>query len=70
MTNKKKLNNFAKNIVKIRTELGLSRTDLHIMLDIDYKRLQAWELGQNEPSMDFLILIAKELKVTVDRLIK
>lgn len=65
-----KVNSFSYNLTELRKANNYSRKDLCDIMEIDYKRLEAWENGMNEPSMDHLIKLSLIFGVTLNELIE
>lgn len=58
------------NIKKLRTEAGLSQTDLARMVDVDQATVSYWESGKNKPLRKTWKPLAKALKVSVEELLQ
>ena len=58
------------NLRVLRKHQGLSQTALAEVLGIKRSRLNAWENGLSEPSIQHILLIADHFRVNVDRLLR
>ena len=71
-TNCSKINHmsaFGERLSELRTERGLSRSDLAKSLNISVRSVSYWETGQRECSFDMLVKIAKFFSVNTDYLL-
>jgi transcriptional regulator with XRE-family HTH domain len=63
----------AEKLVRIRTALGLSQSEMLRRLEaedqIDYTAISKYELGRNEPSLNILLRYARVANVSTDVLI-
>ncbi len=57
-----------KHIREIRTERGLSQEALAEMCGFSNTTLSSYENGRKNPSLDTIAIIAKKLKVSIERL--
>lgn len=61
--------NWGVNIKKLREEKGISQEQLAKEINISRPSVSSWEQGKGEPSISYLIQIAKVLGVTLDMLV-
>ena len=63
----------AEKLLKIRSTLGLSQTELHKSLgveeDIPYTRISDYELGKNEPTLIVLLEYARVAGVHLETIV-
>jgi tellurite methyltransferase len=57
------------NIVRYRKAAKLTQEDLASRLGISFQAVSKWETGLTMPEIATLTLLAKELKVSVDKLL-
>ncbi|MBQ7881050.1 MAG: helix-turn-helix transcriptional regulator [Clostridia bacterium] len=62
-------NKFALNIKELRLLAGLKQIDLAKILNTTQRKISYWEIGQIEPDLDTLWLIADFFNITIDELI-
>ena len=55
-------------IKDLRTAKGWTKKDLADMLTTSYNNVRHWEVGRNDPSVFFCILLADVFDVTLDEL--
>lgn len=60
---------FGNFICELRTEKGLSQSQLGDMLGVSNKAVSKWEMGVSKPRPDMLVTLATMFKVTVDELL-
>lgn len=60
---------FGNFIFELRTEKGLSQSELGKILGVSNKAVSKWETGEAKPRADKLTLLAKTLGVTVEELL-
>ena len=60
---------FGNFIYQLRTEKGLSQTELGDMMGVSNKAVSKWEMGVSKPRPDMLITLASFFDVTVDELL-
>lgn len=60
----------SRNIKFLRKQKGLTQAEMHSQTGISNATWSNYELGNTEPNVDLLIIIAKFFGVTVDELIK
>jgi len=60
---------FAKRLKELRTEKGLSITELAKELGLSYNAIRRWELKMQIPNIDMLVLIAKFFNETPNYLL-
>ncbi len=60
---------FGNFIFELRTEKGLSQSELGKILGVSNKAVSKWETGEAKPRADKLALLAKTLGVTVEELL-
>lgn len=58
-----------KRIRERRQEIGLTQDDLAKILGVTPQHISAIETDKRAPSLDFMVKLAKELKVTTDYLL-
>lgn len=56
-------------IKELRTEKGLSIKDLAEVFGVTVRAVQRWERGENVPTIDTMIEIAKYFEVSTDYLL-
>lgn len=56
----------SENIRTLRTERGLTQSDLAVLLSVTPQAVSRWEQGQAYPDMETLPLLAKHLEVAID----
>ncbi|ETK29926.1 hypothetical protein ERIC1_1c34850 [Paenibacillus larvae subsp. larvae DSM 25719] len=61
--------NFAKNLKKLRTEKGVTKSELARRIGVSDVMVGYWESGKNEPRMGKVEMIAEVLGVTTDDLL-
>ena len=70
---RRKPERLAEKLVRIRTALGLSQSEMLKRLEvedqIDYTAISKYELGRNEPSLIILLQYARVANVSTDVLI-
>ena len=59
---------FAENLKLIRKEKGITQEDLAEMLQVSRQAVSKWEAGTGYPETDKLLIIARELNVSLDYL--
>lgn len=57
-----------KKIKELREARGWSKKELADKLTTNYNNVRHWEVGRNEPSIFFCILLADVFNVTLDEL--
>lgn len=57
------------NIEQKRKECGLTQKELASMLDVTQGAISQWEQGSVEPSLKYIVMMAKIFGCTVDELI-
>lgn len=60
---------FGNFIYELRTEKGLSQSQLGDMLGVSNKAVSKWEMGASKPRPDMLVTLASLFNVTVDELL-
>ena len=55
-------------IKELRTAKGWTRTELANMLLTNFNTVKHWEVGRNEPTIFFCILLADVFDITLDEL--
>ena len=60
--------NFAENLKQIRKENHLSQEELAELLDVSRQAVSKWEQGQGYPEVEKLLLLSRELHVSLDML--
>lgn len=60
---------FAKNLKECRLQLGCTQEDFAKMLGITPRGYRNYELGQREPNLTFLIMLADKLNISLDDLV-
>ncbi len=61
---------FAENLRMIRKERNITQEQLADMLDVSRQAVSKWESGVGYPETDKLLIISKELNVSLDYLLK
>ena len=61
--------NVSKNIKKLRTAANLTQQELADRLHVTRQAVSSWEKGKNQPDIQTLELIAKELGVSLEEII-
>ena len=59
---------FSENLKQIRKEHHLSQEELAELLDVSRQAVSKWEQGQGYPEVEKLLLLASELKISLDAL--
>lgn len=59
---------FADNLKTIRKDRGLSQEDLAELLDVSRQAVSKWEGGDGYPEMEKVLLLSRELKISLDDL--
>ena len=59
---------FADNLLQARKEKGLSQEELAEMLDVSRQAVSKWEQGQGYPEVEKLMVLSRELDVSLDYL--
>lgn len=62
-------NKFAQRMRELRKENGLTQNQVAKMMGLSESAIAKYEQGKNEPTLDFLIAIAKFFKTTTDDLL-
>ena len=62
-------NKFAQRMRELRKENGLTQNQVEKMMGLSESAIAKYEQGKNEPSLVFLISIAKFFKTTTDDLL-
>ena len=62
--------NLGETIYRLRTETGLSQTDLAEALEVSRQSVSKWETGASIPDLDKLVKLAEIFHVTLDELVK
>lgn len=57
------------NLIKLRTDRGLTQEDIASVLEISNKTLSKWENGSSSPDLDMLVKLAEFFEVTTDYLL-
>ncbi len=60
---------FADNLRKVRKERNISQEDLAESLNVSRQAVSKWEQGIGYPEMEKMIMLAKELNISLDYLI-
>lgn len=63
------INKFSERLTILRTEKGLSRTQLASALNVSVRLISYWENGQRGCDFDMLIKIADVFNVSIDYLL-
>ncbi len=63
-------NIFGKNLRNLRTQKGLTLKELGQELGVSGNTISGWELGNKEPNMDMIKVIAEFFTVSVDYLLQ
>lgn len=61
--------NLGSKILKLRKQLGLSQEELAEKINVTRQTISNWELELTSPKKDQIILLSKELKVSVEELL-
>ncbi|MBQ3010456.1 MAG: helix-turn-helix transcriptional regulator [Oscillospiraceae bacterium] len=59
---------FAENLKQVRKEKGLSQEELAELMDVSRQAVSKWEQGQGYPEVEKLLLLSRELNVSLDYL--
>ena len=59
---------FSENLKQIRKEHHLSQEELAELLDVSRQAVSKWEQGQGYPEVEKLLLLSKELNISLDAL--
>ena len=59
---------FAENLKQIRKERNLSQEDLAELLDVSRQAVSKWEQGEGYPEAEKLLLLSKQLNISLDSL--
>ena len=60
---------FKDNLRQLRTEKGITQTQLAKILGVDQRTISAWEKGVCEPSLSIIISLCDFFDETVDELL-
>jgi len=60
----------AEKLIQLRTDKGLSQTELAEHLEVSRQSVSKWETGQSVPDLDKIIHLADLFGVTVDELVR
>lgn len=60
---------FPERVKELREEAGLSQRKLAEEINVSQANISRWEKGTQDPSTDWLIVLADYFKVTVDCLL-
>lgn len=63
-------NCFAKNLKELRLERGLGQVELAKSIGVSKGIISLWENGKREPTMYYLILLAKFFETSIDSLVE
>lgn len=63
-------NCFAKNLKELRLERGLGQVELAKSIGVSKGIISLWENGKREPTMYYLILLAKFFEISIDSLVE
>ncbi len=58
-----------KNIYQLRKEKNLSQEELAEKINVTRQTISNWELGETYPNPEQLVLLSKELCISVDKLL-
>lgn len=61
---------FKSNLLKLRSQSGLSQAKVAAALEVELKRYQAWEEGRATPGIDIVGRIAGFYSITIDELVQ
>lgn len=64
------MNNFSKNLKRIRKTHRLSQVKMASLLGVSQQRYAKWEMGHSEPSIEMLLKIADTFGVSLDELVR
>ncbi len=60
---------FSERLKELRTEKGLSQTELSIKTGISQAGIAKWESNTRKPSVDCLVILSKFFGVTIEYLL-
>lgn len=63
------MNGFSQRLRELRTDAGLSRTELAARLNVSARLISYWELGKRECSFEMLVTLADLFETSVDYLL-
>ena len=63
------MNKFAERLKELRSENGLTQTELAKKTGVSQAAIAKWESGDRTPNLDCLIILAKFFNVTLDYLV-
>ena len=61
--------NFAENLKQLRKENHMSQEELAELLDVSRQAVSKWEQGMGYPEVEKLLLLSRELHVSLDALL-
>ena len=61
---------FGENLQEVRKKSQLSQEDLAEMLGVSRQAVSKWEIGEGYPEVDKLLLLSKNLNVSLDKLLE
>lgn len=62
-------NSFAQNLKYLRISAGIGQVRLASEIGVSKGIISLWENGKREPTMSYLIVLAKYFNVTIDELV-
>lgn len=60
---------FHERLKELRTDKGLSQSQLAGQLNVDFRTISNWENGVRQPNINTLVVIAKFFEVSADYLL-
>ena len=62
-------NKFAHNLKELRLERGVGQVELAKSIGVSKGIISLWENGKREPTLHYVILIARYFEISIDELV-
>ena len=62
-------NGFARNLKEIRIERSVGQVELAKSIGVSQGIISLWENGKREPTLHYVILLAKYFEISIDELV-
>ncbi|MDE7373627.1 MAG: helix-turn-helix transcriptional regulator [Clostridia bacterium] len=62
-------NKFAHNLKELRLERGVGQVELAKSLGVSKGIISLWENGKREPTLHYVILLARYFEISIDELV-
>lgn len=62
-------NRFAHNLKELRLERGIGQVELANSIGVSKGIISLWENGKREPTLHYVMIIAKYFEVSIDELV-